>query len=167
MKKPHQLTFAHSPFTLHPSPFTLHPSPFTFHLSPFTFHGVTMLLQAVIWMNLALIFYTWAVFSGRRQGLHRKHLIIFGIGLAFDYLGTHQMNLFAATYGKAPEWHNLTGIASLAGMAFHFLLALIASLANRAESVNRVFHRVSLSIYSCWLIAFFSGAISGMMRMSH
>ena len=124
-----------------------------------------MLMQAVIWMNLALVFYTWAVFSGRKQGLHRKHLIIFGIGLLFDYLGTHQMNLFALTYGKAPEWHNITGIASLGGMAFHFMLALIASLASKAEAVNRVFHRVSLGIYTCWLIAFISGAISGMMRM--
>ena len=124
-----------------------------------------MLLQAVKWMNLALIFYTWAVFSGRKQGLHRKHLIIFGIGLLFDYLGTRQMNLIALAYGKAPEWHNITGIASLGGMAFHFLLALFASLANKTEAVNRVFHRVSLSIYSCWLIAFFSGAISGMLRM--
>lgn len=124
-----------------------------------------MLLQAVIWMNLALVFYTWAVFSGRRQGLHRKHLIIFGIGLFCDYLGTHQMNLFANAYGKPPEWHTITGIASLAGMAFHFMLALAATLAHRAGAVNRVFHRVSLSIYSCWLVAFISGAISGMMRM--
>ena len=124
-----------------------------------------MLARAVIWMMLALIFYTWAVFSGRRQGLHRKHLVIFGAGLVCDFFGTHQMNLFAATYGKAPEWHNISGIASLAGMAFHFLLALIASLTNRAEAVNRVFHRVSISIYSCWLLAFCSGAISGMMRM--
>jgi hypothetical protein len=50
-------------------------------------------------------------------------------------------------------------------MAFHFMLALIASLVNKAEAINRVFHRVSLSIYTCWLIAFFSGAISGMMRL--
>ena len=126
-----------------------------------------MLLQAVIWMNLALVFYTWAVFSGRKQGLHRKHLVIFGIGLFCDYLGTHQMNLYASAFGKAPEWHNITGIASLAGMAFHFLLALAACLLHRTESVNRVFHRVSLTIYSCWLIAFLSGAISGMMRMKH
>lgn len=126
-----------------------------------------MLLHAVIWMNLALIFYTWAVFSGRKEGLHRKHLIIFGIGLFCDYLGTRQMNHIAILYGKAPEWHNVTGIASLAGMAFHFLLALVASLANRAEAVNRLFHRVSLTIYSCWVIAFCSGAISGMLRMKH
>jgi uncharacterized repeat protein (TIGR03987 family) len=124
-----------------------------------------MLVQAIIWMMLALIFYTWAVFSGRRQGLHRKHLFIFGIGLLCDFFGTHQMNLFAAAYGKAPVWHNITGIASLSGMAFHFLLALVASLTNRAEAVNLVFHRVSMTIYSCWLVAFFSGAISGMIRM--
>ena len=126
-----------------------------------------ILIRAVIWMNLALIFYTWAVFSGRRQGLHTRHLIVFGIGLTCDYLGTTEMNQFALSYGKAPEWHNITGIASLGGMAFHFLLALTASILGKSEAVNRVFHRVSLTIYTCWLIAFFSGAISGMLRMRH
>jgi uncharacterized repeat protein (TIGR03987 family) len=116
-------------------------------------------------MNLALLFYTWAVFSGRRQGLHTRHLVIFGIGLAFDFLGTTEMNQIARAYGKAPQWHNITGIASLAGMAFHFLLALVASLKGKTEAVNRLFHRVSLTIYTCWLFAFASGAISGMLRM--
>lgn len=124
-----------------------------------------MLIRAMIWMNLALLFYTWAVFSGRRQGLHTRHLIIFGIGLVCDFLGTTEMNHFARAYGKAPQWHHYTGIASLGGMAFHFVLALIASLSGKAEAVNRIFHRVSLTIYSCWLIAFASGAISGMLRM--
>lgn len=124
-----------------------------------------MLVRAVIMMNLALVFYSWAVFSGRRQGLHRRHLAVFGIGLLCDFLGTNEMNHIARMYGKAPEWHNLTGIASLAGMAFHFLLALAASSMKRAEAVNRVFHRVSLTIYSCWLAAFLSGAVSGMLRI--
>lgn len=124
-----------------------------------------MLPHAVIWMTLALIFYTWAVFSGRRQGLHRKHLFIFGAGLICDFFGSYQMNLFATAHGKAPQWHNISGIASLSGMAFHFLLALIASLTSRAEAANLVFHRVSVTIYSCWLLAFLSGAVSGMMRM--
>ncbi len=124
-----------------------------------------MLLRAVILMNLALIFYTWAVFSGRKQGLHTRHLLIFGVGLLCDFLGTNEMNFIARTFGKAPEWHNITGIASLGGMAFHFLLALAASLMKRAEAINRVFHRVSLTIYSCWLAAFLSGAVSGMLRM--
>ena len=116
-------------------------------------------------MNLALLFYTWAVFSGRRQGLHSRHLIIFGIGLLCDYLGTMEMSRFALLHGKAPEWHHVVGIASLAGMAFHFILALIASLMKRAEAVNRLFHRVSLTIYSCWLIAFITGAVAGMLRL--
>ena len=124
-----------------------------------------MLMRAILWMNLALIFYTWAVFSGRRQGLHTRHLVIFGIGLAFDFLGTTEMNQIAREFGKAPQWHNVTGIASLAGMAFHFLLALVASLKGKTEAVNRLFHRVSLTIYTCWLLAFASGAISGMLRM--
>ncbi len=124
-----------------------------------------MLKQAVTWMMLALICYTWAVFSGRRQGLHRKHLIIFGAGLICDFLGTSQMNLISIAFGKPPVWHSILGIASLAGMAFHFLLALIASGTKRAEAANLVFHRVSISIYSCWLLAFFGGAVAGMMRM--
>ena len=126
-----------------------------------------MLIRAIILMNLALFFYTWAVFSGRRQGLKTRHLIIFGIGLAADILGTREMNAFAAAFGKAPQWHNITGIASLAGMGFHFLLALTATLMGKAETVNRVFHRVSLTIYFCWLAAFVSGAVSGMLRMHH
>lgn len=124
-----------------------------------------MMLYGIIWMNLALVFYTWAVFSGRRNGLHSRHLIIFGIGLLCDYMGTMEMNRFALIHGKAPQWHHITGIASLAGMAFHFLLALAASLMKRTESVNLVFHRVSLTIYTCWLVAFLSGAISGMLRI--
>ena len=121
-----------------------------------------MLLQAVICMNLALIFYTWAVFSARKRGLHRKHLFIFGFGLLCDYLGTHLMLLYGLSTGIVPQWHIVTGIASLTGMAFHFTLALVATLVSRAEAVNRLFHRVSLTIYSGWLIAFLSGAIAGM-----
>jgi len=120
-----------------------------------------MLFQAIICMCLALVFYTWAVFSARKRGLHRKHLFIFGFGLLCDYLGTHLMLLYGAANGIEPAWHTATGIASLGGMAFHFTLALVATLVRRAEAVNRLFHRVSLTIYICWLIAFFSGMIAG------
>jgi uncharacterized repeat protein (TIGR03987 family) len=122
-----------------------------------------MLLQAVIYMNLALIFYTWAVFSARRRGLHRKHLLIFGVGLVCDYIGTHLMLRYGRAEGIMPDWHIVVGIASLAGMAFHFLLAFIAAMVRRAEAVNRLFHRVSLIIYSSWLIAFCSGAVAGII----
>lgn len=120
-----------------------------------------MLFQAVIYMNLALIFYSWAVFSARKGTLQRKHLLIFGVGLLSDYEGTHLMLLFGIANSIMPKWHTAVGIASLAGMAFHFMLALVATLVRRAEWVNRLFHRVSLTIYTGWLIAFFSGMIAG------
>jgi uncharacterized repeat protein (TIGR03987 family) len=117
-----------------------------------------MLFTAVILMNLALVFYTWAVFSARRHGLEPRHLALFGTGLLCDYLGTHQMNLYGIAYGYVPQWHTLAGLASLYGMAFHFSLALAAALVRRVDIVNRLFHRVSLSIYIFWLVAFLSGA---------
>jgi uncharacterized repeat protein (TIGR03987 family) len=120
-----------------------------------------MLFHAIIWMNLALVFYTWAVFGARRQGLHRRHLFLFGAGLLCDYVGTHLMLLYGRSTGIEPGWHILIGLASLGGMAFHFLLALAAALSRRAGAVNRLFHRVSLIIYSAWLIAFFTGSIAG------
>jgi uncharacterized repeat protein (TIGR03987 family) len=120
-----------------------------------------MLLQAVVFMNLALLFYTWAVFSARKEGLHRKHLFIFGSGLICDTLGTHFMFLFGMATGYVPTWHTITGLGSLYGMAFHFLLALAASLMTRADAVSRLFHRVSLTIYTGWVIAFVSGAAAG------
>lgn len=121
----------------------------------------------IIFMNLALTFYSWAVFSGRKEGLHRKHLIIFGIGLLCDYLGTMEMNSYSRLYGKAPQWHHYIGVASLLGMAFHFLLAAVASALKKTESVNRIFHRVSLTIYTAWLGAFLTGSIAGMLRLRH
>lgn len=124
-----------------------------------------MMIFGIIMMNLALIFYSWAVFSGRKEGLYAKHLVIFGTGLLCDYLGTMEMSRFARLYGKAPDWHHYIGIASLGGMAFHFLLALAATLLKRSSAANRIFHRVSLAIYTAWLGAFITGTLAGIIRL--
>lgn len=71
------------------------------------------------------------------------------------------MLLYGLSTGVVPEWHIVIGFVSLSGMGFHFLLALIAAMVRRAETVNRLFHRVSLSIYTGWLIAFLTGSIAG------
>ena len=71
-------------------------------------------------MLLALVFYTWAVLSDMRQGLHRKHLIIFGAGLICDFLRWFPMNLIATAYGKPPAWHSISGITSCPGWHFIF-----------------------------------------------
>lgn len=124
-----------------------------------------VLAAGIAFMNLALFFYTYAVFSGRKAGLQGRHLAAFGIGLLMDYLGTNQMSIYAASMGPAPEVHNLSGIVSLSGMGFHFLLALLARVAGWGDAANRIFHRVSLGIYSLWCVAFASGAVAGMSRI--
>jgi uncharacterized repeat protein (TIGR03987 family) len=124
-----------------------------------------MLPTAIILMNLALVFYSWAVFGTRCQGLRRKYLCIFAIGLCCDYLGTREMNLYGNATGYWPREHYLIGLASLLGMAVHFLLALAATLAPRGAAVSRFFHRVSLGIYLCWLVSFGTGAIAGMRTL--
>jgi len=59
-----------------------------------------MPMQAAIRMNLALVLYTSGIIQRSKQGHHRKHLIISGIGLVSDYLGTSQMSLFALATAK-------------------------------------------------------------------
>jgi uncharacterized repeat protein (TIGR03987 family) len=115
-------------------------------------------------MNLALVFYSWAVFGARRHGLRHRHLALFGSGLLCDYLGTHQMGLYGLAVGYVPQWHTLAGLASLSGMALHFLLALAALYITRIAAVSRFFHKVSLGIYSFWLLAFVSGASAALWR---
>ncbi|HEY5974117.1 MAG TPA: TIGR03987 family protein, partial [Geobacteraceae bacterium] len=41
-----------------------------------------------------------------------------------------------------------------------------ATCLRRADRVNRTFHRVSLTIYCLWLLAFISGAIAGMLKLA-
>ena len=123
------------------------------------------LLIAVASMVGALVFYTYAVFSGRKHGLGLKQLSAFALGLFLDYYGTRQMELLTVIYGPAPEWHNISGYFSLRGMAFHFLLALTATIFGRAEIANKTFHRVSLTIYWLWVFAFISGALASMRKV--
>ncbi|HEX3032269.1 MAG TPA: TIGR03987 family protein [Bacillota bacterium] len=122
-----------------------------------------MLIIAVISMFGALFSYTYAVFDGLRKGLSLRHLLAFGTGLALDYYGTHLMSLLITTYGKPPALHGYSGKFSLWGMAFHFTLAMVATVFGEVSVVNRIFHRVSRVIYFLGLIAFISGAMFGML----
>jgi uncharacterized repeat protein (TIGR03987 family) len=125
-----------------------------------------MLPTAIILMNLALVFYSYAVFGTRGKGLRRKYLYIFALGLFCDYLGTREMNLYGNATGYWPREHYLIGLASLVGMAVHFLLALAATLASKGAAVSRFFHRVSLGIYVFWVVSFLSGAVAGIRTLS-
>lgn len=123
--------------------------------------------NAAIYMFVALALYTYAVLSGRKEGLKGKHLLAFGLGLTMDSRGTYLMSALAAAAGGTNPLHLWTGFGGLFGMGFHFLLALGAAIASKvtgqAEKINRTFHKVSLFIYLLWVIAFVSGMVVGML----
>lgn len=118
---------------------------------------------AAVYMFIALGLYTYAVFNGRKEGLRGKHLIFFGLGLIMDSTGTYQMAQIAAASNNPNPLHLYTGLFGLFGMGIHFLLALWATFSRKADKANHTFHKVSMVIYTLWVIAFLSGAIMAAM----
>lgn len=120
-----------------------------------------MLLYAVISITAALIFYTIAVWSEKKQGELRKwHLVLFWIGLLFDTIGTTMMSRIAKS-GFQLNFHGITGLLAIILMLFHaFWETLVLIKGNKKAKTN--FHKFSLIVWSIWLIPFISGAIFGM-----
>lgn len=122
-----------------------------------------MLKYAVIFINLAFVFYTIGVWSERKQGILKFwHVVIFCIGLIFDTLGTTFMSKISGSMLIA-SFHGITGLSALLLMIFHVLWAILVLLKNN-EEMKREFHKFSIVVWTIWLIPFISGAIMGMLK---
>jgi uncharacterized repeat protein (TIGR03987 family) len=122
-----------------------------------------MLMYAVVFINLALIFYTIGVWSEKRHGqLKTWHVIIFWIGLIFDTLGTTYMSKIANDSFKL-NFHGITGLSAILLMLFHVIWASWVLIKND-EIVKLKFHKLSLGVWVIWLIPFLSGALFGMAK---
>jgi uncharacterized repeat protein (TIGR03987 family) len=120
-----------------------------------------MLFYAVLFINLAFVFYTIGVWSEKKQGtLKIWHLAVFWIGLVFDTLGTTFMSRIAGS-GFEINFHGITGLLAIVLMAFHVLWASWVLLRNQ-ETLKIKFHRFSLVVWLIWLVPFLSGAVFGM-----
>lgn len=114
-----------------------------------------MLVAAVIFINLALIAYTFGVWSEKRSGeLKMKHLIFFGFGLVFDTIGTTCMKLLADSPNL--NVHGITGLIALILMFFHTVWACLV-LWKRKESQIKQFHKFSLIVWILWLVPYSIG----------
>jgi uncharacterized repeat protein (TIGR03987 family) len=114
---------------------------------------------AVLLMMAALAFYSvgvWASFLGAR--LRPWHVSLFWLGFASDTTGTELMRRLAGGF----HWglHSATGAAALLLMFVHSIWATIVLL-KRAASPDRRFHRLSITVWTIWLIPFVSGLILG------
>ena len=119
-----------------------------------------MLINAIISITSALIFYTIGVWSEKIQGeLKKWHLAIFWIGLVFDTLGTTLMGKIA-NGGFQLNFHGITGLLAIILMLFHALWATVVLVKNNTKAkIN--FHKFSIIVWVIWLIPFVSGAIFG------
>jgi len=122
-----------------------------------------MLLYAVIFMMLALTFYSIGVWSEKFQSTLKKwHVYIFWIGLVFDTAGTTVMSKITQG-GFKLNFHGITGALAFILMLFHALWATYVVIKNN-EEMKLSFHQYSILVWLIWLIPFVSGAIFGMAK---
>lgn len=122
-----------------------------------------MLGFAIIFMNLALLFYSIGVWAEKKQGILKKwHVVVFYAGLTFDTLGTSVMERIAGGSFKF-NFHGITGLLALLLMLFHAVWATIV-LKKNDEASKLKFHKFSIIVWLIWLIPFASGAIFGMAK---
>ncbi|KAL3948330.1 HsmA family protein [Lentilactobacillus hilgardii] len=120
------------------------------------------LILAIVTITLALVFYTIGVFSERHSGsLRIKHVVMFGLGLFFDTIGTTIMSAIAKNGATANfSLHQITGMAAIILMAFHLLWAIYV-LIKGTEKAKSKFHKFSLLVWLFWLIPYIVGMIIG------
>ena len=110
-----------------------------------------------LFMVAALAFYTAGVWSERLSArLKPWHLAMFWLGLACDSLGTDRMRQLAGSLRLS--FHSVTGVTALALMLGHAAWAT-AVVVRGDERALRTFHRVSVVVWTVWLVPFVSGAI--------
>ncbi|MDF2889850.1 MAG: putative rane protein [Clostridia bacterium] len=121
-----------------------------------------MIIYSVIFMLLALTFYSVGVWSEKEQGTLKKwHLTVFWIGLIFDTVGTTIMSRIT-NGGFELNFHGITGALAIALMMFHALWATIVLIKNDTE-MKLKFHKFSILVWLIWLVPFISGAIYAMI----
>lgn len=123
-----------------------------------------MLLYAVIFISLALIFYSVGVWSEKIQGkLKAWHLMFFYFGLACDITGTLIMEEITKSMGITPSiFHGITGILAIILMLVHAFWATFVLIKKDDVMINK-FHKFSIFVWIIWLIPFISGFIVRMM----
>ena len=123
----------------------------------------TLLIFAIIFITLALVFYTIGVFSERRaKTLKKWHVIVFWLGLICDMTGTGFMSEIASeTTSSGNNLHAITGVIAIVLMVIHASWATI-TYRSSDQVKKQNFHKFSLFVWLVWLIPYFVGMIIGM-----
>lgn len=124
-----------------------------------------MLIYAIFFITLALVFYTIGVWSEKLQGtLKPWHLGLFLLGLICDTTGTILMENIASNstvVTSVPSLHGITGVIAIALMLVHAIWAAVVLIKKDKNMISK-FHKFSIIVWIFWLIPFISGAMAHM-----
>ena len=124
-----------------------------------------MLIYAIIFIILALVFYTIGVWSEKLQGnLKPWHLGLFLLGLVCDTTGTLLMESIASSLSQVTtgtNLHGITGFIAIVLMLIHAIWGAFVLIKKNKDMISK-FHKFSVIVWIIWLVPFISGAISHM-----
>ncbi len=122
-----------------------------------------LLLIGVVLFTIAMVFYTWGVFSERKaHRLMPKHVKLFACGVAVDSVAT--VLTYVVIGGLVFTPHAIMGFISLSLMAIHFVWAIFALRAGKEKTLTN-FHKLSLFVWTIWMISYLSGFVLGMLKV--
>ena len=122
-----------------------------------------LLMKAVIAITLALIFYTFGVWTEHfARRLKKIHLLFFWAGLVMDVAGTRWMSMISGeTQSTVLSAHAITGTIAIILMLIHAVWATVV-LVRKDEKAMHTFHRFSIVVWVIWLVPFILGMMMGM-----
>ncbi len=121
-------------------------------MSPLIFWGA-------IFFTLALVFYSVGIWHDYwHKQLKKWHLIMFGLGVLTDSIGTLLMYLYVGYIIFTA--HSISGFIGLGLMIFHFTWAVMV-IRNDDIDRQKTFHRFSVMVWLFWMISYISGLYLG------
>jgi uncharacterized repeat protein (TIGR03987 family) len=122
-----------------------------------------LLLTAVLLFTIAMVFYTWGIWAEKLAGrLKRWHVYMFACGVSVDVLAT--ISSYIVVGGLVWTPHSIMGFISLGLMMIHFVWA-IRVIERGEEHALTNFHKLSLFVWSIWMVSYLSGFVLGMGKI--
>ncbi len=113
--------------------------------------------------TIALLFYSIGIWSQYYYGKPGwQHVSLFWSGVIADSIATERV--FNMVGYLQISFHSITGMLGLLMMGVHATWATVAVLRGKESELKR-FHRLSLFVWSFWLISYTTGAMMGLQRI--
>ena len=123
----------------------------------------TLLIYGVVLFTLALFLYSISVWAGWfSKRLKLWHIYVFSAGLVTDLIAT--VLTYISIGGIVITPHSVIGFISIILMVLHVVWAIVTILRGNEKSLTG-FHRLSMVVWSIWMVSYLSGFFLGMVKV--